>query len=249
MRAREFINEVLDMAAPPPPTTWISDIDSEGKKVDVGQWKDTTGRDVKNVFQKDDQGTVKIDFDRTNAKGEPTYALTHGGKGKQAAIISGVTQNIKDYMIKNPDVGDYKFTSSDASRTRLYNRMVDRLAPEMGLVGSATYNPDLERTEYQLRKAQPGEVHKQLATPRPPRPAAEPKTTSGPPVSLQRPAGYKQPAAPLSTKSLNIQGPAGGSSNNKNDMAMPDYSMGLDPSYSLTQMKADQMNKMLKKSY
>lgn len=245
MRAFEFIKEVLDVTAPPPPTAWISDLDSEGKKVDVGQWKDATGRDVRNVFQKDDQGNVKIDFDRTNAKGEPTYSLTHGGKGKQASIMTGVSQNIKDYMTKNPDVSNYKFTSSDDSRTRLYNRMVDRLAPQMGLVGSATYNSDLERTEYQLRKAQPGEKHTELTKPRLP----NPKISSGPPVSLQRPAGYKQPATPLSTKSVNIRGPGSLSGNNKTDMAMPDYSMGLDPSYALAQMKSDQMNRQLKKGY
>jgi hypothetical protein len=33
----------------------------------------------------------------------------------------------------------------------------------MGLVGSAAYDPDLQRTNYTLRKAQPGEVHNPIS--------------------------------------------------------------------------------------
>lgn len=190
MRAYEFINEVLDISGSAPTTDWRSDVDTEGNKVAVGQWQDPTGRQIQNLFQRDPSGDVTMTFNRQNAKGEPSYAVTHGGKGKQASIMTGVTQNIRDYIKNNPDVNQLKFSSSADSRTRLYNRMIDRLAPQMGMVATATYDPDLERTNYILRKAQPGEVHSQLATPRPQRPASEPVT--GPGVSLKRPAGYKQ---------------------------------------------------------
>jgi hypothetical protein len=75
-----------------------------------------------------------------------------------------VTQNVRDYIKNNPDFNQLKFSSSADSRTGLYNRIVDRLAPQMGLVGSAAYDPDLQRTNYTLRKAQPGEVHAAIST-------------------------------------------------------------------------------------
>jgi len=190
MRAFEFINEVLNISGTAPATNWQSDVDPWGNKVAVGQWQDPTGRQIQNLFQKDPKGDVTMTFTRQTAKGEPSYAVTHGGKGKQASIMTGVTQNIIDYIKSNPDVSQFKFSSSADSRTRLYNKMLDRLAPQMGMVATSTYDPELERTNYILRKAQSGEVHAPLATARPQRPPAQPLT--GPKISLKRPPGYKQ---------------------------------------------------------
>lgn len=161
MRAHEFIKEVLDISAPAPATTWHSDVDPWGNKVAVGQWKDETGKTVQNWFEKNPKGDVKVTFDRGDE-----YKVTGTGQGKQSSIMTGAVKNVTDYIQNNQDANQLKFSSSDASRTRLYNRIVDRLAPQMGMVGTATYDPNLQRTNYSLRKAQPGETHTPIATPR-----------------------------------------------------------------------------------
>jgi hypothetical protein len=163
MRAREFVNEILDVDAPAPVTKWVSGTDTEGNKVSYGQWKDKSGKNIGQEFQRDPAGDVKIDWSRANAQGKPEYGVTGTGQGKQVSTISGVTQNVRDYIKNNPDFNQLKFSSSADSRTGLYNRIVDRLAPQMGLVGSAAYDPDLQRTNYTLRKAQPGEVHNPIS--------------------------------------------------------------------------------------
>jgi len=55
------------------------------------------------------------------------------------------------------------------------------------------------------------------------------------------------PNKPLSMADLKGKGKTGGGSNN--DISSPDYSMGLDPSYGLQQMKRDQMDRVLKKGF
>jgi hypothetical protein len=172
MRAYEFVNEILDVRAPAPDTTWIHGHDKDsGIGTSIAAWKDPTGRDIEHWFTRDPSGKVGVEFTRSDAVGNPAYQKTGTGRGKQASIMSGVTQNFRDYIKNNPDVEHYKFSSSDDSRTRLYNKMIDRLAPQMGFVGTSTHEPDLYRTVYQLTKAKPGETHKPLSTPR------EPSTT------------------------------------------------------------------------
>ena len=199
MRAHEFINEVVSLKGQPPKTVWKGDVDTEGDQVDVGAWQDPTGREVRNIFQKDGKGGAKLFFDRQTAKGEPSYNVTHSSKGTSPTIMTGVVQNIQVYLKQNPDVKSVTFTSSDPSRTRLYNAMIDRLAPQMGLVGTATFETDLERTVYNLRTAEPGERHEPLKTQRPKRPAPEPprpKDPNSPGVDLTRPPRNRPLAQP-----------------------------------------------------
>jgi hypothetical protein len=199
MRAYEFINEVVSLKGQPPKTVWKGDVDTEGDQVDVGVWKDPTGREVRNLFQKDGKGGAELLFDRQTASGQPSFNVTHSGKGASPAIMSGVVQNIQIYLKQNPDVKTVTFTSSDASRTRLYNAMIDRLAPQLGMVGTAQYDADLERTTYNLRNAEPGERHEPLKTQRPKRPAPEPprpKDPNSPGVDLTRPPRNRPSAQP-----------------------------------------------------
>ena len=186
MKIREIITEVIDISGSAPVASWEHDVDSQGNKISIGSWKDPTGSKVENWFTKDPSGKVNVAFTRSDPTGEPYYSVTKTGQGKQASIMTGVTQHFRDYMANNPDVTHFNFSSNEPSRTKLYNKMVDRIAPQMGLVGTAKYNPDFDRTEYELRKAQPGETHTKIVTPK----STQPSAVSG--VSLQRPIGYKQ---------------------------------------------------------
>lgn len=194
MRAYEFITEVLDLSAPAPSAVWQHDIDSEGNKISVGTWKDSTGQKVENWFTKDPKGDVKIVFSRTDTSGEPLYGVTNTGQGKQSSIMTGATKHVSDYIRNNPDVNKFKFTSSADSRTKLYNRMVDRLASQAGMIGTSRYDPDFERTEYELRKAQPGEKHTPLSTPR-----IKPDATPPTPSSVGRGVSSGSPMSPSTT--------------------------------------------------
>ena len=168
MRAYEFINEVLDISGSAPTASWEHDVDSQGNKISIGSWKDPTGRKVENWFTKDPTGKVSVAFTRADPTGEPYYSVTKTGQGKQASIMTGVTQHFRDYIANNPDVTHFNFSSNEPSRTKLYNKMVDRMAPQMGMIATAKYNPDFDRTDYELRKAQPGETHTKIVTPKSP---------------------------------------------------------------------------------
>ncbi len=235
--------EVVRLKGSPPATQWMGDVDTDGARVDVGAWKDTTGREVRNIFQKDGKGGATLYFDREKSSGERSFSVTHSAKGASPSIMGGVVQNIQAYLKQNPDVKSVSFSSSEPSRTRLYNAMIDRLAPQLSLVGTSSYDDALERTTYNLKAAQAGEQHQPLKTQRPQRAPTPPKDPNAKPVDLTRPPRNKTPAnKPLSAADL--KGRGGGSTN---DITSPDYSMGLDPSYGLQQMKQDQMNRLLKK--
>ena len=190
MRAHEFITEVVSLKGAPPTTQWKGDVDTEGDRVDVGAWKDNTGREVRNIFQKDGKGGATLYFDRETKSGTPSFQITHSGKGASPAIMGGVVQNIQTYLAQNPDVKSVSFSSNEASRTRLYNAMIDRLAPQLKLVGTSSYDDGLERTTYNLRPAQSGEQHQPLKTIRPKKPVPPPPPPRDPnakPVDLTRP--------------------------------------------------------------
>ena len=184
MRAYEFITEVIDISGSAPVASWEHDVDSQGNKISIGSWKDPTGRKVENWFTKDPTGKVSVAFTRADPTGEPYYSVTKTGQGKQASIMSGVTQHFRDYMANNPDATHYNFSSNEPSRTKLYNKMVDRMAPQMGLIGTAKYNPDFDRTEYELRKAQTGEKHAKVSIPtlKSPSPPVTGGSTGGRPI-------------------------------------------------------------------
>jgi hypothetical protein len=171
-RFSQFINEVIDTKAKAPDTQWSrrSDMDTyRGRGVDVGNWKDPTGANVSSEFRKDFQGRAgqtDIKFSRTDASGTPSMGITGTGKEKSPKILSGVVSNIKDFLDKNPDQTKISFRSQEPSRTSLYSKMVDRVAPQMGMVGSKT---DLGKgsAEFSLSRANPGEAHKPISTPKP----------------------------------------------------------------------------------
>ena len=166
-RFSQFINEVMDIKSKPPETTWIHGHDkNSGISTSIASWKDPTGREIEHWFTKEPSGKVGVEFTRSDAVGNPTYNKTGTGRGKQSSIMTGIAQNFKQYMDNNPDVEHYKFSSGDDNRTKLYNRMVDRLAPQVGYVGTSTYDKDLNSTTYELKKAKPGESHTALSTPK-----------------------------------------------------------------------------------
>ena len=168
MRAHEFITEVLDISGPAPSTEWQSGVDDLGRHVTAGQWKDQTGQTVTHEFEKKPNGEVKMTFNRPDPAGNgdySNYSVNGSGQGKQASIMTGVARNIRDYMNDNPDAHTYNFSSSADSRTKAYDRMIDKVAPQMGFVGTKGYDPELQRTNYSLKRAQDGEAHTPLVQP------------------------------------------------------------------------------------
>ena len=165
MRVQEIISEVLDITGPAPETNWHT---SYGGDTSTGKWVDPTGKEVNTLFDKDGRGGADVSFSRdqvaakhkgiTVGGGRPSYNVTGTGDGTAPKILTGVIQNIKNYLDKNPDVNQIKFISVDPSRTKAYSRMVDRLAPTMGLVGTRTDRGSNE-TEFVLKRAQPSQKH------------------------------------------------------------------------------------------
>lgn len=212
MRAHEFITEVLDLNGPAPSTGWQSGMDSEGNHVTAGQWKDPTGQTVTHEFEKNPNGEVKMTFNRSDPiTGKDSYSVTGSGQGKQASIMSGVARNIRDYMNDNPDAHTYNFSSSADSRTKSYDRMIDRLAPQQGLVGTKEYDPEVQRTNYTLQKSQDGKTHTPLVqSQKPTKPA--PKSTT-PTASTKDSSNTYMPAPKVMPFA-----PSGGGGRNLHDM-------------------------------
>jgi hypothetical protein len=168
MRAREFVREVVDIGSGAPagasPTFWSStkfDPDvPRSRGVDIGTWKDPTGADVRSEFRRNlsGAGTTDVRFNRTDATGTPTMGITGTGGGQSSKILSGVVSNIQTFLDKNPDQTKLTFRSQEPSRTKLYSRMIDRIAPQLGLVGAKT---DIGKgaAEFSLSRANPGEIH------------------------------------------------------------------------------------------
>jgi hypothetical protein len=271
MRAHEFIFEVVDIGGSPPDVKWSMDTDIEDKKpVHMATWKDPTGKDVRSMFKPNDAGTsASVFFDRPDKKGNPSFKITGTGGEQSAHVFSGAVSNVNTFLNQNPNIQSVSINSQEPSRSKLYARMIDRLAPQAGLVGSAiVVDPHSGETNFVLHRAKDDQPHQSIAKqvrdqmpekypyrrkPTPIQPNVDlrksPPTGTG--VNLTRPprtpAATPVPVKPLSAASF--KGGGGGRGDDYNDMASPDYSMGLDPSYGLTQMKLDQMNRLLKKSY
>jgi hypothetical protein len=212
MRAHEFINEILSIDDPAPETTWRSGnspYSTEKNKL-VGTWVDSTGREVNTTFDKNNRGRADVSFsrDQVPAKwksvvaggGRPSFDVTGTGGGSTSKILSGVSQNIKTYLDTNPDVDQLRFTSADPSRTKAYSRMIDRLAPKAGLVGTrqSWANPD-EPTQFIVKRAQPGEQHVPLVAPKsatPPAAAPATATKLPPPGKAIPPSVMGKPFTP-----------------------------------------------------
>lgn len=195
MRAHEFIKEVLDISGAAPSTEWQSGVDDFGNHVTAGQWKDQTGQTVTHEFEKNPNGEVKMKFNRSNPAGGNDYSVTGSGQGKQASIMTGVARNIRDYMNDNPDAHTYNFSSSADSRTRAYDRMIDKVAPQMGFVGTKEYDPETQRTNYSLKRAQDGETHTPLVQPQK---STEPKAPAVQNVVVPPPTASKNPTSGVS---------------------------------------------------
>jgi hypothetical protein len=187
MRAHEFINEILSIDDPAPETKWTKGGYTEFDKfwvptnpnTNYATWKDPTGQVVRQQFDKDpNAGSVTTSFTRRHPdEYHARDSITGTGQGKQAGVFTGVARNIKDYMDQNPDTHTYKFNSKDPSRTKAYSRMIDRLAPKAGLVGTQQSSADPSSpTQFVLSRAQPGQQHVPLVAPKSATPpAAAPK--------------------------------------------------------------------------
>ena len=165
MKISQIISEVLDITAPAPETNWHT---SYGGDSSTGKWVDPTGKEVKTLFDKDGRGGAYVSFsrDQVAAKdknivaggGRPSYGITGNSDGAASKILTGVSQNLKNYLDTNPNIHTLYFTSIDPSRTKAYSRMIDRLAPEAGLVGTRTDHGS-NNTVFELSRAQPGQRH------------------------------------------------------------------------------------------
>jgi hypothetical protein len=225
MRAQEFITEVVSLKQPPPKTIWQRDVTDPGsygptapkpEPVLIGSWADTDGTPVRNIFHPSPDGrSASLYFDRIGPDGKPTFDIIGTGGSKASGVLSGVVQNIKVYLKDHPNIKTINLHSEEPSRTRLYASIIDRLAPEMGWVGTATdIEPVIEYTrgsakwtsggsgDFTMTKSTSGQSHtpispsvkSQLKIKEIPKISgpAEPSAPKGPGVSLERPAGYKQ---------------------------------------------------------
>jgi hypothetical protein len=215
MRAREFVSEATDINAPPPDVKWSMDTDAEdGKPVHVASWKDPKGQTVRSLFKPNDEGTsAKVLFDRPDKAGNPSYSRT--GQGNAPQVFTGALSNTKNFLDNNPTIQSVNFDSEHPTRSSLYARMIDKHAPQAGLVGSANVkSPAWGETEFTLNRSTNDQQHQpiykqvrdsipalqkdvrnppgtRLGAPLPPTDSPTvPKT--GPGLSLERPPGYKQ---------------------------------------------------------
>lgn len=142
MRAKEFIHEADSrrqriteiitevFGSEPPETQWhTQDLGRDSKLTSSSaRWKDPTGADVITFFNRNSPSTVDVAFSR-----DGSVKKTGTGQGKQAQVFGGVLHNINDYLKMNPDVNAITFSAGgDPKRAKLYQKMIDRLAPEMG---------------------------------------------------------------------------------------------------------------------
>ena len=215
MRAYEFIPEATDINAPPPNVRWSMDTDAEdGKPVHVATWKDPKGQPVRSFFKPNDEGTsARVSFDRPDKAGNPSYSRT--GQGNAPQVFTGALSNTKTFLDNNPTIQSVNFDSQAPTRSSLYARMIDKHAPQAGLVGSANVKtPAYGETEFALNRAtndqQHQPIYKQVRDSIPalqkdfrnppgtrlgaPVPQTDSPTgpKTGPGVSLERPPGYKQ---------------------------------------------------------
>jgi hypothetical protein len=224
VKISEIISEVLDITGTAPETKWHNDTSND---ITTGKWVDPSGKDIKITYRPTWPGTVKVDFSR-DQNGHNRRDITGTGGAATPKILTGVIQNLKNYLDTNPNIHTLYFTSLDPSRTKAYSRMVDRLAPEAGLVGTRTDNV-IGGTGFSLTRAQPGQQHvplvqKQagaLATPTIKAPAAPSVTPPAAATKLPLPQGRAIPN-PLLNKAL-TPSIAGSHSNSPNAQAFQDY--------------------------
>jgi hypothetical protein len=201
------ITEVLGIDDPAPETNWHTVKDPDNNGTSIARWRDPQGQEIRMQFNPPNDPTgrgawtnnSKIDFSRVNpSTGALGFDIT--GQGSASKVLSGVAQNMRSYLDQRPNVDNLSFTSLEPSRTRAYSRIIDRLAPQAGLVGTRQDFPD--RTEFTLTRAQKDQKHEPLVQPKP---RAEPKP--------QPPGGSSSKAVPTMPFA-----PAGGGGRNMHDM-------------------------------
>jgi hypothetical protein len=176
MRAYEFITEVISLGGETPETKWSTERDIDAYKnptVHVGKWLDPSGNQVKSEFRKDSgsPGQTDIRFRRTLPDTHPDYhpagtmGITGTGQKDAPKILGGVVNNVKTFLDQNPDQKSVVFKSEQPSRTRLYSKMIDRLAPQMGMIGTKV-DRDGGAATFQLNRAGEGETHQPISKPR-----------------------------------------------------------------------------------
>jgi hypothetical protein len=154
MRAHEFINEVIDVVAPPN-VDWAS---SPNGKAVIANWTDKSGVEVRTVFTKISPGVADVAFARKDAEGQFSFKRTGTGKESSANIFGGVASNIKEYLAKNPDITHITFgASDDPARARLYAKMSQR-AGILGLepvspTDKAALPPEYARLQRDMKQA------------------------------------------------------------------------------------------------
>lgn len=145
MRAKEFIHEadprrqriseiITEVFGSEPPETQWSQQQLGGNPRDYttqARWQDPTGKEVITFFapNANQPGEVDVMFAR-----DGSVKRTGTGQGKQSQVFGGVMHNINDYLKMNPNVNAITFSAGgDPGRAELYQKMVNRLAPQFGL--------------------------------------------------------------------------------------------------------------------
>ena len=156
MKISQIISEILDITGPAPETKWHTSKDSGGT---VAKWTDDTGKEIQTVISPihysspQAKGGVSVEFNRNK-----NFDISGDSSGATSKILTGVVRNLKHYLDTRPDINSLYFTSVEPSRTKAYLRMIDRLAPTMGLIGTRIEDgPD--GTRFALTRAQPAQKH------------------------------------------------------------------------------------------
>ena len=163
MKISEIISEVLDITGPAPETNWHT---SKDNGATVAKWTDDTGKVIQTMISPihhsspQAKGGVSVEFNRNK-----TVDISGDSAGATSKILTGVVRNLKHYLDTRPDINSLYFTSLEPSRTKAYLRMIDRLAPTMGLVGTRTADGP-GGTTFALTRAQPGQQHAPLVAPK-----------------------------------------------------------------------------------
>jgi hypothetical protein len=159
MKISQIISEVLDITGPAPETKWHTSKDSGST---VAKWTDDTGKEIQTVIKPlhysspQAKDGVSVEFNRNK-----NFDISGDSSGATSKILTGVVRNLKHYLDTRPDINSLYFTSVEPSRTKAYLRMIDRLAPTMGLIGTRIEDgPD--GTRFALTRAQPGQQHAPL---------------------------------------------------------------------------------------
>jgi hypothetical protein len=145
MRAREFVNEALDLISPR--AEW-----STGPKVSSAKWTDKTGAQVRTDFFKTAPGVVELSFSRTDKDGAHTAGRTNTAKTSGSAVFGQVAATLKDFLTKNPDIKYVTYRAvNDPARSNLYAK----LAQKAGVLGlqQVIKTSDLPANIQQQRKA------------------------------------------------------------------------------------------------